>query len=303
MHANDMLEYGDKIIEAFRDSTFSSEHLKRSDDAAYNHVLEDANNFIQKIETMTEKINLNLFENFFKSPSPADYAKMLSNTKNPDENKEIVAEIKDRISDLKDRIKRKLVKQKKKNADETLKIIEEILDYNERTQKIFPLASKVDKGKSEPKPAERISKRVHLRRGYVAEIEREEKNIKNKLFKEYFTIYQSPSDMYKKLRKTEDKKNKDQVYLIKEMLNTMKEAIKNVSENKKLEIEENEKIINFFERILYFNQLDQSGKGLKILTPNQMFSRLPITLAQLKAGNNSEKLKNEIRQLLYSLYR
>ena len=45
------------------------------------------------------------------------------------------------------------------------------------------------------------------------------------------------------------------------------------------------------------------GKGLKILTLNQMLSRLPITLAQLKAGNNSEKLKNEIRQLLYSLYR
>ena len=47
----------------------------------------------------------------------------------------------------------------------------------------------------------------------------------------------------------------------------------------------------------------QSGRGLKILTPNQMLSRLPITLAQLKAGNNSEKLKNEIRKLLYSLYR
>ena len=45
------------------------------------------------------------------------------------------------------------------------------------------------------------------------------------------------------------------------------------------------------------------GKNLKILTPDQMLSRLPITLAQLKAGNNSEKLKNEIRQLLYSLYR
>ena len=45
------------------------------------------------------------------------------------------------------------------------------------------------------------------------------------------------------------------------------------------------------------------GKGLKILTPDQMLSRLPITLAQLKAGNNSQKLKNEIRQLLYSLYR
>ena len=45
------------------------------------------------------------------------------------------------------------------------------------------------------------------------------------------------------------------------------------------------------------------GKGLKILTPNQMLGRLPISLAQLKAGNNSQKLKNEIRQLLYSLYR
>ena len=48
---------------------------------------------------------------------------------------------------------------------------------------------------------------------------------------------------------------------------------------------------------------EQKGIGLKILTPNQMLSRLPISLAQLKAGNNSEKLKNEIRQLLYSLYR
>ena len=47
---------------------------------------------------------------------------------------------------------------------------------------------------------------------------------------------------------------------------------------------------------------DTKRSGLKILTPNQMLSRLPITLAQLKAGNNSEKLKNEIRQL-YSLYR
>ena len=68
-------------------------------------------------------------------------------------------------------------------------------------------------------------------------------------------------------------------------------------------IEEKEKIINIVARIIYFNQLNQSRQGLKILTPNQMLSRLPITLAQLKAGNNSEKLKNKIRQLLYSLYR
>ena len=48
---------------------------------------------------------------------------------------------------------------------------------------------------------------------------------------------------------------------------------------------------------------NQQRKRFKILTPNQMLSRLPISLVQLKAGNNSEKLKNEIRQLLYSLYR
>ena len=49
--------------------------------------------------------------------------------------------------------------------------------------------------------------------------------------------------------------------------------------------------------------MDTKGKGLKILTPQQMLTRLPVTLAQLQAGNNSQKLKNEIRQLLYSLYR
>ena len=48
---------------------------------------------------------------------------------------------------------------------------------------------------------------------------------------------------------------------------------------------------------------NQPGRGLKILTPSQMLSRLPISLTQLKEGNNSEELKNEIRQLLYSLYR
>ena len=48
---------------------------------------------------------------------------------------------------------------------------------------------------------------------------------------------------------------------------------------------------------------NQQEQGLKILTPNQTLSRLRISLAQLKAGNNSEKLQHEIRQLLYSLYR
>ena len=44
------------------------------------------------------------------------------------------------------------------------------------------------------------------------------------------------------------------------------------------------------------------GKGLTILTLKQMFQRLPIALAQVKTGNNSESLLNEIRQIVYSLY-
>ena len=75
-----------------------------------------------------------------------------------------------------------------------------------------------------------------------------------------------------------------------------------MSEDEK-EIEKPNKILKIVEKIVELNKQNQLGEGLKMLTPNQMLSRLPITLAQLNAGNNSEKLKNEIRQLLYSLYR
>ena len=46
----------------------------------------------------------------------------------------------------------------------------------------------------------------------------------------------------------------------------------------------------------------KQGTGLKILAPNQMLKKLPIALAQIKAGNNSESLLNEIRQIVYPLY-
>ena len=75
-----------------------------------------------------------------------------------------------------------------------------------------------------------------------------------------------------------------------------KEEIKNEKPND---------ILGIINEILDFNKeiKKQQGSGLKIVTPNQMLSRLPISLAQLNAGNNSEKLKNEIRQIFYSLYR
>ena len=109
--------------------------------------------------------------------------------------------------------------------------------------------------------------------------------------------------MAKKLFEIKDKKkNNDFVEEIKNRWSKLKDKIDKMSgdekENKSLD-----KILEIVKDILNFNKQNQLGKGLKILTPNQMLSRLPITLAQLKAGNNSEKLKNEIRQLLYSLYR
>ena len=55
--------------------------------------------------------------------------------------------------------------------------------------------------------------------------------------------------------------------------------------------------------IFYRLEKSQEGEGLKILTPNQILKRLPIALAQVKASNNSESLLNEIRQIVYSLYR
>ena len=70
---------------------------------------------------------------------------------------------------------------------------------------------------------------------------------------------------------------------------------------------ENEKpnqMLETVNEIIDFNKeiQKQRGSGLKTLTPNQMLSRLPISLAQLKTRNNSEKLKNKIRQLLDSLH-
>ena len=108
--------------------------------------------------------------------------------------------------------------------------------------------------------------------------------------------------------KNNPERNKFQVNLITGGLRDLKKEIRNMSEEEK-EMENLNELIYIVGNILEFNRRQQQqqqegkGQGLKTLTPNQMLSRLPVSLAQLKAGNNSEKLKNEIRQILYSLYR
>ena len=74
-------------------------------------------------------------------------------------------------------------------------------------------------------------------------------------------------------------------------------------ENKKLDYLRNlvETIVNASQKL--DEEKATQGQGLKILTLKQMITRLSILLVQLKAGNNSQNLKNEIRQIVYSLYR
>ena len=109
--------------------------------------------------------------------------------------------------------------------------------------------------------------------------------------------------MLKDLYKINDKEqNSKLVNVINSELKDLKEEIKKMPVKEK-EMEDPELIAEIVKEILKFNEQNQQAEGIKILTRNQMLSRLRISLPQLQAGKNSEKLKNEIRQLLYSLYR
>ena len=131
---------------------------------------------------------------------------------------------------------------------------------------------------------------------FKQQIENQEKEIDKKLFEKYFE-YQSPSEMLDNLFSLENLKRNGVAEKISNNFEYLFDKVKELPPNEGVE---EYKILKTVEMILEFNR-QQQVKGIKILTPNQMLSRLPISLAQLKAGNSSEKLKNEIRQLLYSL--
>ena len=128
-------------------------------------------------------------------------------------------------------------------------------------------------------------------------------HVKEEVFQNYFKL-QKPSLMYKVLHTLNDKeKTINLVNMFNSGLKDLKEEIKKMSKEE-TENERPDEIVNIVEMILDFNkQNQQKGQGIKILTPNQTLNRSPIALAQLQAGSNSNKLKNEIRQLLYYLYR
>ena len=132
-----------------------------------------------------------------------------------------------------------------------------------------------------------------------------------------FSELEDPFTLPNKIKKgktsLEEAKTEQENYL--EYLNVIRKGNKNAEQRKTLAninmlYNARNDAIKFIEdygsMILEAKKLareDQKGEGLKILTPNQMLKRLPIALAQVKAGNNSESLLNEIRQIIYSLYR
>ena len=133
-------------------------------------------------------------------------------------------------------------------------------------------------------------------------IDLKNRDINNELVRKHFLV-QDMGALLEKLKKSKNnaKRNKIQVNFIKSGIRDLKEEIEDMCAQEK-EIKNPNEMVDIVEMILEFNR-QQQRQGLEILTPNQILGRLPISLAQLKEGNNSEKLKNEIRQLLYSLYR
>ena len=84
----------------------------------------------------------------------------------------------------------------------------------------------------------------------------------------------------------------------------LKKSKENVFNSVKALVDGREMVFKAFQSGIFSRSKEsQEGERLKILTPNQMLKILPIALAQIKAGNNSESLLNEIRQIVYSLYR
>ena len=168
-------------------------------------------------------------------------------------------------------------KEKKyKNVDETLEIIKKILDYNKNAQKFFQLASKVDKGKSEPKQKSdgSIPKWVQVsedRLNFIKLKINEKKDLATMIDNKRYTL-NDVNELVNKIAKQKiDKNNVIKAY------NNLVNKAKQIAELRSTP--HRQKMLEIFNYLGEIFNGQTEGKGLKILTPNQMLSRLPITLA------------------------
>ena len=158
---------------------------------------------------------------------------------------------------------------------------EDIIRFFEKG--IFPFKGNVFKTKEEEKEIKEKTKEEKIEEyinNVISFIEKESKNINNDLFKKHFD-YSTPVDLTKKLLRIKDaNKNNKYVEKIKNRWNNLKDEIKEMSKEE-IKIEKPNEMLKIIDNIIDFNKevQKQQGSGLKILTPNQMLSRLPITLA------------------------
>ena len=118
------------------------------------------------------------------------------------------------------------------------------------------------------------------------------------LFNRYFS-YKTPDEMVQALYNSKSKTENNSIWI--PIMDNFDYFVKKTEQIPKDVNKDQVEILNIVTEILKFNELILLGQGLKMLTPSQRLSRLLISLAQLKVENNSEKLKNEIRQILYFL--
>ena len=166
----------------------------------------------------------------------------------------------------------------------------------EKQEEIFPKNfddKDIQKEQDKPPSLDEVIKSIINKEGLY---------INDELFKQCFKV-ENPNLMYKVLSETNNKeKNNKLVNIFNSGLKVLENEIKYMSKKERKTKKPNS-IVTVVKKILDFNKHAQKGQGLKILIPKQMLNRLPIVLAQLQAGNNSNKQNSEIRQLLYSLYR
>ena len=150
-------------------------------------------------------------------------------------------------------------------------------------EKIFPIKSDAE---TEQQRTSKKSTKADVNTFSECVIKKET-GINREIFKNYFHS-QIPPALLKDLYKTNGPKKKKNaiVNLIKSELKDLQEEIKNMSQGE-IKNEKPDEIVEIVEEILKFNKQKQSGQRLKILAPSQMLSRLPTSLAELKAGNNS----------------
>ena len=190
-----------------------------------------------------------------------------------------------------------------KRLDKIRKNLSKIGNFNTLDQQITlkaysTLVTALENKSNENKKCDKQREQEKVLKVFEEQTEEQESGIEQSLFVNGFG-YQSPSYMLNDLYNLKCKERSEKIEDIEKKLEKCGQHYEKTAGN---EADSLKKIASVVDKILNTAKNGQ-GQGLKILIPDQRLSRLPIFLAKFTAGNNSEKFKNEIRQLLYSLYR